>query len=36
MNLFVEQKQTLKNLQLPKGTGKGKGGVDWGLGMEMF
>lgn len=25
--------QTLKNLWLPKGTGEGEAGMDWGLGL---
>ena len=35
MNLLAEQKQThrLKNLWLLKGTGWGRGGMDWGLGL---
>ena len=34
MNLFAKEKQTyrlLKNLWLPKGTGEGVGGMDWGV-----
>ena len=38
INLFAGQKQTqiLKNLWLPKETGWGGGGMEWGFGMEMF
>ena len=27
--------QTLKNLWLPKGTGQGEGGMDWGFGIGI-
>ena len=36
MNSFARNEtdsQTLKNLLLPKGTGWGVGGMDWGLGL---
>ena len=32
MNVFAEQKQTLKNLRLSQGTGGGRGGMHWGRG----